>query len=152
MFHLGLTVKDATIEMQYQVAYPSAASSTSPVFKSVPIKYPVSNDALIADFRINTIDPLPSVEQKLRVLDAALVALEKPGLSTAEASRLNKIIQGVKIYQRLFADYVNYRDLETELIAIRRQLKLENNRSQNRKRYDCINLLNSKSKRKQPQK
>jgi hypothetical protein len=52
---------------------------------------------------------LPSIEEKLRVLDAALVALEKPGLSMAEISRLNKIILGVKVYQEAFVHFVNYR-------------------------------------------
>jgi transcription termination factor NusB len=68
---------------------------------------------------------LPSVEAKLRVLDAALVALEKPGLSMAEIARLNKIILGVKVYQELFAQFVNYRALETELVELRRQLASE---------------------------
>jgi hypothetical protein len=34
---------------------------------------------------------------------------------------LGKIIQGVKTYQGLFADYVNYRDLETELLDLRKK-------------------------------
>jgi hypothetical protein len=72
---------------------------------------------------------LPSVEEKLRVLDAALVALEQPGLRAAEVSRLHNIIQGVKVYQQLFADFVNYRELETEILELRKQLASEKNQS-----------------------
>jgi transcription termination factor NusB len=74
-------------------------------------------------------EPLPSVKEKLRVLDAALVALERPGLSIAEITRLNKIILGVKVYQQLFADFVNYRALESEVVELRKQLASEKNQS-----------------------
>ena len=70
-------------------------------------------------------EPLPSVEEKLRVLDAALVALERPGLRATEVSRLHNIIMGVKVYQQLFADFVNYRALESEVLELRRQLAAE---------------------------
>jgi hypothetical protein len=82
------------------------------------------NEELLAT-QLKGDEPLPSIEAKLRVLDAALVALEKPGLSIAEISRLNKIIQGVKVYQELFAQFVNYRALETELVELDKQLASE---------------------------
>jgi transcription termination factor NusB len=72
-------------------------------------------------------EPLPSVEDKLRVLDAALVALEQPGLSIAETTRLNKIILGVKVYQQLFTDFVKYSELEAEVVEVRRHLAAEKN-------------------------
>jgi hypothetical protein len=74
-------------------------------------------------------EPLPSVKEKLQVLNAALVALERPGLSIAEITRLNKIIIGVKVYQQLFADFVNYRALESEVLELRKQLAAEKNPS-----------------------
>jgi hypothetical protein len=70
---------------------------------------------------------LPSVEEKLRVLDSALVALERPGLRAAEISRLHNIIQGVKVNQQLFADFVNYWALESEVLELTRQLAAEKN-------------------------
>jgi hypothetical protein len=73
--------------------------------------------------------PLPSVEEKLKVLDAALVALERPGLRAVEISRLHNIIMGVKVYQQLFADFVNYRGLESEVVELRRQLAAEKTRN-----------------------
>jgi transcription termination factor NusB len=72
---------------------------------------------------------LPSVEEKLRVLDAALVALERPGLRAAEISRLHNIIQGVKVYQQLFADFVNYRAIESEVLELRKQFAADKSQS-----------------------
>jgi hypothetical protein len=54
---------------------------------------------------------LPSVEDALKKLTAAITELEKPGISRAEILRLRSIISSVKIYQPLFAEYVNYRGL-----------------------------------------
>jgi hypothetical protein len=72
---------------------------------------------------------LPSVEEKLKVMDAALVALERPGLRGVEISRLRNIIMGVKVYQQLFADFVNYRALESDVLELRKQLAEEKNKS-----------------------
>ena len=62
---------------------------------------------------------LISIEEALKMLNAALKALDKPGLDKAETLRLRTIIQGVKTYKELFADYVNYRGLEFELLDLR---------------------------------
>jgi hypothetical protein len=59
---------------------------------------------------------LPSVEQALKTLSAALTALEMPGLEKSEVIRLRAIIQGVKVYKELVADYMDYRGLEDELM------------------------------------
>lgn len=64
---------------------------------------------------------LPSVESQLKVLSAALKALEQPGLEQAETLRLRSIIQGVKVYKELFADYVDYRGIEAELVELRKE-------------------------------
>jgi hypothetical protein len=100
LFNLGLgSVKDATGVQKVVVA------------SSSKLKLP---------------ERLPSVEEKLKVLDAALVALEQPGLSHADVLRLRSIIQGVKTYQELFANFVNYRGLEAEVLELRKQLASEN--------------------------
>jgi hypothetical protein len=69
---------------------------------------------------------LPSVEEELKVLSAAILALRQPGLCRAEVSRLHSIIVGVKVYQELFAEYVDYRGLEAEVLELRRVLACEN--------------------------
>ena len=63
-------------------------------------------------------EELPSVEEALKLLVAAMEALQKPGLSRAEVSRLRSIIQAVRTYKELFADYVDYRGIEAELIEL----------------------------------
>jgi hypothetical protein len=64
-------------------------------------------------------EDLPSVKEQLKVLSAALKELETPGLEQSEVLRLRSIIQGVKIYQELFVDYVDYRGIEAELVELR---------------------------------
>jgi hypothetical protein len=70
-------------------------------------------------------EQLPSVEEELKVLAAAVEALRQPGLNRSEISRLHKIIQGAKVYQELFAKFVNYRGLEIEVLEMRRQFASE---------------------------
>jgi hypothetical protein len=61
---------------------------------------------------------LPSIEEALKTLNTALEGLKTPGLEQSEVLRLRSIIQGVKIYQELFADYADYRGIETRLIEL----------------------------------
>lgn len=64
---------------------------------------------------------LPSVEETLRKLYAALTALETPGIEKSEVMRLRAIIQGAKVYKELLADYMDYRGLEAELMEFRKK-------------------------------
>jgi hypothetical protein len=73
--------------------------------------------SVIAKLELNA--ELISIEEALKMQNAALKALDKPGLDKAETLRLRTIIQGVKTYKELFADYVNYRGLEAELLDLR---------------------------------
>ncbi|MCW3984519.1 MAG: hypothetical protein NWE96_11100, partial [Candidatus Bathyarchaeota archaeon] len=68
---------------------------------------------------------LPSVEEALKTLSAALRALETPGLEQAETLRLRSIIQGVKIYKELFVEYVDIRGFEAEILELRRKFDSE---------------------------
>ena len=68
---------------------------------------------------------LPSIEEELKKLSAALIALEQPGLEQAETLRLRSIIQGVKIYKELFEDFVDYRGFEAEVLEVKRRLAEE---------------------------
>jgi hypothetical protein len=144
MYHLGLCVVDASALQPIAVSaasIASVASSPQPVVEHNSLDCPRPEaaggdhvptadsssasgrrDVDVVAFRLKTDGPLPSIEEKLRVLDAALVALETPGLSMAESARLNKIIQGTKIYQELFANFVNYRALENKVLELEKQL------------------------------
>ena len=62
---------------------------------------------------------LPSIEEKLKVLAAALTALETQNLDRTEVLRLRGIVQGVKVYQELLGDYLDYRGLEAELLELK---------------------------------
>ncbi len=62
---------------------------------------------------------LPSIEEMLKKLVAAVYALETPGLDKSEVLRLRGIIAGVNSYQGLLAEYLDYRGLEAELIEWR---------------------------------
>jgi hypothetical protein len=73
---------------------------------------------------------LPSIEEKLKVLNAALKALETPGLSTGEVLRLRTIVQGTKSYQDMFAKYCNYEAVEHEMQEIRAKLEEQNKSKQ----------------------
>jgi len=58
---------------------------------------------------------LPSVEEALLKVAAAMKALEKPGLSKIEIMRLRALIQTSGLYQKRFAEYVNYRQIEAKV-------------------------------------
>ena len=64
-------------------------------------------------------EELPSVEESLKTLSAALKALETPGLDKGEVLRLRCIISGIKTYKELLVDYADYRGLEQDLIELK---------------------------------
>ena len=63
-------------------------------------------------------DELPSVEEQLKVLVAALDALRSSKVEKTDVLRLRAIIQGVRIYQELIADYLDYRGIEAKLFDL----------------------------------
>jgi hypothetical protein len=64
-------------------------------------------------------EDLPSVEEALKILAAAMEALKTPGLSKTEVMRLRSLIQAASAYQVKFAAYVDYRGIEAELLELR---------------------------------
>ncbi len=62
---------------------------------------------------------LPSIEDTVKILAAALEALKSPGLEKNDVFRLRTIITGAKVYKDLLSDYINYRGLEAELLELR---------------------------------
>ncbi len=58
---------------------------------------------------------LPSVEQVLKILAGALKTATKPGLNKIEVQRLLAVAMIAKNYKEFAADFVNYRDIETNL-------------------------------------
>jgi hypothetical protein len=64
-------------------------------------------------------EELPSVEETLKTLAAALKSLDTPGLEKNDVLRLRCIIAGAKVYKELLSDYINYRGLEMELLELK---------------------------------
>lgn len=65
-----------------------------------------------------TSNDLPNIEEALRTLNDALVSLKTPGLDQAETLRLRSIIQGVKTYKELLADFLDFSGLESRLFEL----------------------------------
>ena len=62
-------------------------------------------------------DDLPSIEMTLFKLAAAMKAFENPKLTKTDVMRFRTLIQTSTIYQKRFAEYVDYRRIERKLIA-----------------------------------
>ena len=59
---------------------------------------------------------LPSVEEALLKLVAAMNALENPKLTKTDVMRLRTLIQTSTIYQKKLAEYINYKRIERKLV------------------------------------
>ena len=68
-------------------------------------------------------EDLPSVEEQLKVLAAALKALQTSGIQKTEIIRLRSVIQGAEAYIDRFAEYLNYRGLEAKVEELIRELE-----------------------------
>jgi len=62
---------------------------------------------------------LPSVEEALKILAAALKAAAGPGLDKVEVQRLQVVATLARTYKEILADYINYREIEKELVKWR---------------------------------
>jgi hypothetical protein len=127
MYHLGLSVVDATSvspTIAVSVAsIASVASTTKPIIDHAPLDHvpsqlpiidhqPVASsvsapagpsevNAFAAQLKENA--PLPTTEEQLHVLNDVIVELRRPGISRAEVARNSKIIEGIKVYNDLYA-------------------------------------------------
>ena len=62
-------------------------------------------------------EDLPSIEEALLKLAAAMKALENPKLTKTDVMRLKTLIQTSTIYQKRLAEYVGYKRIERKLVA-----------------------------------
>ena len=63
-------------------------------------------------------EKLPSIEEALKILAGALKASAMPGLDKVEVQRLQAVATLARTYKQLFADYVNYRQIEAKLLEV----------------------------------
>ena len=72
-----------------------------------------------------------TVEQILLFLARAVKSLEQQGLEKDEILRLRSLIQGCRVYQDKFAEYVNYRRIEEDLMELRKEVAALRSRAEN---------------------
>ena len=134
LFNSGLNRVEVATHAQRAVAT-TIATTTSPrkdIADSLTAPMPTVDNAAednVSNIELKLPERLPSVEEELKILAAAVEALRQPGLSRAEGSRLHYIIVGVKVYQELFTKFVDYCGLEAEVLELRRQLASKNAKS-----------------------
>ena len=104
-----------------QCSVPSPVATSSNV---VPVPVVGAN----VDLKLPEV--LPSLEEKLKVLSAASTALEQPNLSRTDVTRLRALVDSLQIYQEKFTEYVKYRELEAEVVELRKKLAFEMAKSQ----------------------
>ncbi len=129
IFNLGLNslIVATGPEVQQRVATTIATTTSPDASASVGMLASEvgSGRVVVSGVELKLPEKLPSIEDKLKVFDAATVALERPDLSKTDVARLRAIILGVKTYQELFAKYVDYRGLEEEVLELRKELANE---------------------------
>lgn len=59
---------------------------------------------------------LPSIETALKILAAALETAKQPNLTRTEILKLNAVVNLVRTYQALLAEYIDYREIERKLL------------------------------------
>jgi hypothetical protein len=59
---------------------------------------------------------LPSIETALKILAAALQTAKQPDLTRTEILKLNAVVNLVRTYQALLAEYIDYRGIERKLL------------------------------------
>jgi len=64
-------------------------------------------------------EELLSVEEALMELVAAMNALKTPGLSRTDVMRLRTLIQTSNMYQKRFAEYMKYREIERQVVDLK---------------------------------
>ena len=72
-----------------------------------------------------------TVEQVLLSLARAVKSLEQPGLDRYEVLRLRSLVQACRVYQDKFAEYVNYRRIEGDLVELRKEVAALRARAEN---------------------
>jgi hypothetical protein len=74
--------------------------------------------ARFSSSKLNLPGDLPTVEEALQILAAALRKGAESGLDKDEVQRLQVVATLAKTYKEAFADYLNYRGLEERLVEL----------------------------------
>ena len=68
---------------------------------------------------LNIPKELPTIEEALKILASALKASTQAGLDKVEVQRLQTVATLARTYKDFFADYVDYRGIEIELVELK---------------------------------
>ena len=63
-------------------------------------------------------EDLPSIEEALKILAAALKAAAEPGLDNTEIQRLQVVATLARTYETLLANFMRYREIEKRLVEL----------------------------------
>ncbi len=77
-----------------------------------------SRKAVFSSSKLELPDDLPTVEETLKILAAALRKGAEAGLDKDEVQRLQVVATLAKTYKEIFADYLDYRGLEERLVEL----------------------------------
>jgi hypothetical protein len=72
--------------------------------------------------RVELPTKLLTVEQALLCLRGAMKGLERMGIDKTEILRMRSLVQVSKIYLEKFAEYLDYRRIERELVELRKEV------------------------------
>lgn len=62
---------------------------------------------------------LPTIQEALKILAAAMKALAEPGLDDVEIRRLQALVTAIRTYETSFANYVRYLEIEKKLLEMK---------------------------------
>lgn len=62
---------------------------------------------------------LPTIQEALKILAAAMKALAEPGLDDVEVRRLQALVTAIRTYETSFANYVRYLEIEKMLVEMK---------------------------------
>ncbi len=77
-----------------------------------------SRKAVFSSSKLELPEDLPTVEETLKILAAALRKGAEAGLDKDEVQRLQVVATLAKTYKEIFADYLDYRGLEERLVEL----------------------------------
>jgi len=84
-------------------------------------KHAIHRKSRFSSSKLELPSDLPTVEETLQILAAALRKGAEAGLDKDEVQRLQVVATLAKTYKELFADYLDYRGLEERLIELERK-------------------------------
>jgi hypothetical protein len=107
----GKYTKDAIVQKMFDLKLKTSKEEKIDISRKKPIFF---------SSKLELPNNLPTVEEALQILASALRKGAEAGLNKDEIQRLQVVATLAKTYKEIFADYLDYRGLEEELLESRR--------------------------------